>query len=359
MATTFDEKIRNCLHEVFKDFVIITQEDEPQKPHEEATPPDTKRCKDCNRVQPLNAFRPQARICTKCSNFLSRQRVIGGEKECRICKEMVLGDNFTMFRLACNFCAMDDRSEKVTEGNHGLKFNGRGGIGSRDYLKSLYISDTEKECKECNVVKPNAEYRSNRRICKDCERGHGRQYRRDTDTAKTWNENNKDRMSELSSNWRENNRDKIRETQKTRYHTDDQYRIKNNMRSIHTQMMKKGINYNGKPASFYKGWYIHNAMKMGLNLGTVAPRDLCVDHLVPLDTFDLTNDDEFKLAFDWRNTQRILQKDNREKSNILPTIDELKAQQKISVDYLASTTNDENEKKRTYVYFDKLCAKLK
>ncbi len=38
-----------------------------------------------------------------------------------------------------------------------------------------------------------------------------------------------------------------------------------------------------------------------------------IDHAVPLSFFDLTNPEEFRLAFDWKNTQPL--RDNYEKRN--------------------------------------------
>ena len=40
-----------------------------------------------------------------------------------------------------------------------------------------------------------------------------------------------------------------------------------------------------------------------------------IDHVKPISSFDISNDNELLEAFNWRNTQPLLKQDNRRKSN--------------------------------------------
>ena len=198
-----------------------------------------------------------------------------------------------------------------------------------------------------------------------------RNYRNNTNTAKIWtDDDNKEKMTELQSDWRQKNKEKINKKNQERYQTDEQYRIKSQHKwYIHN--IFKGVDFMGYSAIFLNDWYVYNAIMNGISIHTVSPTELCVDHLFPLNLFDLTNADERNLAYDWKNTRRIKQSDNREKSNKPPTITELKTQQRHVYDFLKTQTGKEpyiktDKDKRKYLcnknviyyYFQKLENKL-
>jgi hypothetical protein len=57
-----------------------------------------------------------------------------------------------------------------------------------------------KYCNKCRVQKDDNDFRPKRRICKDCEREHGREYRKNNpDKSKEWADKNKERMKKLQS----------------------------------------------------------------------------------------------------------------------------------------------------------------
>lgn len=61
---------------------------------------------------------------------------------------------------------------------------------------------TEIICNTCD--KKTTDHRVNRKTCKECEKESGRKYRKETDKAKIWAENNKERMRQLQKDWTSN-----------------------------------------------------------------------------------------------------------------------------------------------------------
>ena len=79
-----------------------------------------------------------------------------------------------------------------------------------------------KNCRVCEQEKYDEEFRPTRRVCKDCERAKGREYRRQNkEKSKKWVEENKDRMRELQSEWYQSNKERINSKFRQRYHDKD------------------------------------------------------------------------------------------------------------------------------------------
>lgn len=94
--------------------------------------------------------------------------------------------------------------------------------------------DKEKEKPEsiiCNVCgNTTSDFRINRKKCLDCERQHGRKYRKETDKAKVWAENNREKMNELQRNW----------TQKRKIE-DPLFKQSSHHKSVVCKMLKKEV----------------------------------------------------------------------------------------------------------------------
>ena len=123
-------------------------------------------------------------------------------------------------------------------------------------------------CKYCHEIKSKERFRHNRLRCKDCERD--------------------DPLSTI-----------IRRT-RTR------------IIACLRKKDKHTIEYLGCNCSFYVKWILNNNSKYTFeNYGT----EWHIDHVIPLSKFDLNNDDEQLIAFNWRNTMPLSCKENLSKNN--------------------------------------------
>jgi uncharacterized protein (DUF983 family) len=129
-----------------------------------------------------------------------------------------------------------------------------------------------KRCKYCNEVKLKERFRHNRLKCKDCER---------------------DEPIE-----------KLKRTIRSRIHSGlcSQNQVKNQ----HT------IEYLGCSSNEYLSYLLcYNSSFTLDNRG----KEWHIDHVIPLSIFDLNNEDEKLLAFNWRNTMPLSKYDNLAKNN--------------------------------------------
>uniref|UniRef100_A0A6C0IHH7 Uncharacterized protein n=1 Tax=viral metagenome TaxID=1070528 RepID=A0A6C0IHH7_9ZZZZ len=146
----------------------------------------------------------------------------------------------------------------------------------RDEIKLAELTKLEEEigqdntiCKYCNEVKAKTHFRHNRLKCKDCER--------------------------------DDPIDKLKRYVRSRIHSC----LKGN-KTKHTH------EYLGcKPPEYIK-WLLSNTNNFTLdNHGQVWH----IDHVIPLSKFNVENDEECSIAFNWRNTMPLLAKENLSKNN--------------------------------------------
>ena len=162
----------------------------------------------------------------------------------------------------------------------------------RDEKKLVELKKLEEEigqdntiCKYCKDVKPKTHFRHNRLKCKDCE--------------------NDDPTEKLKRGIRTRIRGCL-----------------NGKKSKHTH------EYLGCSAVEYLKWILIDTNFTVENHGSVWH----IDHVIPLSHFDLQNEHEVFMAFNWRNTMPLLVKDNLTKSNkIIPSL--IKQHLKTLTDY--------------------------
>ena len=173
-----------------------------------------------------------------------------------------------------------------------------------------------KECRYCNILQDENEFRHNRRKCKTCERKDGRIYRRETDKAKIWAKENKERMVELQKNWYQNNKQYIRNVYNERMETDLVFKkkqdYKGRLRSLLSNDIKSSKNPIGCNSASLKRWLKFNFVS-GMtwdNYGTLWN----IDHVIPIYTFAHTDDNQLYLCYNWKNIRPTLCSSNRKKS---------------------------------------------
>lgn len=158
------------------------------------------------------------------------------------------------------------------------------------------------DCKVCKTEKSSVDFRPNRRICKDCERKSGREYRQaNKNKAREWAELNRDKMKELQAKWYIENKEKIRERFTERYHNESSsFKKVKNYRTAISHMIsgtQKTNSYVECTKSELIRW-LESSFEKGMtleNYGTVW----VVDHVIPLDV--AKNDDTFRVVAKWHN----------------------------------------------------------
>lgn len=168
-----------------------------------------------------------------------------------------------------------------------------------------------KKCVKCPNIKLLSEFRGNRNKCKECEKEEGRIYRHSNDKAKVWAENNKEKMKELQSNWYQNNKDRINNKFNDRYSNDPEFKIKKNTHRRLLALIDKDDStkkYLGTDYSMVKKWLefcFNNKMNWD-NYGNYWQ----IDHVIPLNTFNLLDKEEHLIAFNWKNLMPLKKETN-------------------------------------------------
>ncbi len=134
-------------------------------------------------------------------------------------------------------------------------------------MKDETIGKDNKQCNYCDEIKHNTSFRYNRLKCRDCERD------------------------------------------------DPLEKFKRSVRSriyLSLEKNKPTIEYLGCSASEYLKWILTNNDGYTLdNRGT----EWHIDHVIPLSKFNLDDEDEQLIAFNWRNTMPLAVKENLSKNN--------------------------------------------
>ena len=88
--------------------------------------------------------------------------------------------------------------------------------------------------------------------------------------------------------------------------------IRSRIISALTQKNKHTIEYLGCNTSEYLEWLLNN--EFGYTLENRG-KEWHIDHIIPLSHFNLENEDEQQIAFNWRNTMALSAKENLSKNS--------------------------------------------
>lgn len=221
-------------------------------------PENVKCCSKCNINKDISDFREKRFVCKSCDNENKRLKY-NDNKELR--------DKIN-----------EKRKEKYkTDEEHRKKLIKQAGdfkhikVIEKQKLKeeeNQKLGLENKQCKYCNEIKLKTMFRQNRLKCRDCERDEPL----------------------------------------------DKFKRKIRCR-IYLSLKKKNkhtIEYLGCSTDEYLKWMLHNNNGYSLdNQGTIWH----IDHVIPLSHFDLENEDEQMIAFNWRNTMPLSVKENLSKNN--------------------------------------------
>jgi hypothetical protein len=241
-------------------------------------------CSKCGENKTKDKFIQNRNICKECRNHTCREKykknVVCSEltQTCKSCEISQQINSFHKMESRCKTCVNakrrekyktdDERRKKAIKQATDYKHNK---IIERQKLKEETIGIDNKKCNYCDAIKHTTKFRHNRLKCRDCERD------------------------------------------------DPKEKFKRSVRSRIYLSLKKDkhtIEYLGCSSNEYLKWILTNN-----NDYTLANRgkEWHIDHVIPLSTFDLEDEEEQLVAFNWRNTMPLAAKDNLSKNNrIIP-----------------------------------------
>jgi hypothetical protein len=201
-------------------------------------------------------------------------------KTCLICKLIKEETEFVIGRNKCKSC----RNEQI-----------------RNDYANLEINVNEQKCNTCQNIKPIIEFYKGRKICINC------------DNVKRRNKYATDEVYKKRVN-----RATIK-CKKGKPLSDLEQIAKTARSSICrylTTKTKRTMEYLGCSREEYIKWLGYNDNNYTLeNHGKIWH----IDHVIPLSRFDITNEDNKMIAFNWRNTMALSAQENLKKNNkILP-----------------------------------------
>jgi Zn-finger protein len=116
-------------------------------------------------------------------------------------------------------------------------------------------------------------------------------------------------------------KDVYHDVMKERLKTDVLYKLKQNVKSyIHIQLKNKDKiktkntnKYLGCDIDFFYGWLLYNNADYNSN-------EYHMDHVIPLNSFDLSREEDIDIAFNWTNIQVLKKHENLKKSSKIDKI---------------------------------------
>lgn len=201
------------------------------------------------------------------------------QKTCSSCAMTKTIDMFVIGRNLCKSC----RNEKT-----------------RDHYSKINFTDiTEQKCNVCEIVKDIKDYHKGRKICIDCTNIKRRE--KYTNDEQYRNRVINDTLKyKKGKNWAKNPLEELKG------------KIRSNIIRYLTNKNKRTMEYLGCSREEYMKWLMTNDNNYTLeNHG----KEWHIDHVIPLSTFDIRNEEQQLIAFNWRNTMPLSCKENLRKNN--------------------------------------------
>ena len=183
--------------------------------------------------------------------------------------------------------------------------------------------EQEKYCKYCDKQLNQDMFRHNRLKCKNCEKQYGRNYRRNEigkNKSRNWIVDNKNEYQQLQSNWYQNNKESVRIKNNHRYKNDPVYRIRKNCQRRILSFLKEAKIYSTNKYlnctnEFFIEWLKFCFRKdKNMNLDNHGSY-WHLDHVIPITKFNLNEEVQINLCFNWINYMPYKSEDNMSKKN--------------------------------------------
>ena len=177
-------------------------------------------------------------------------------------------------------------------------------------IKELYDYDLIKQCCRCGILslmcifyKDKTKRNGYRPKCKICSKKYSKKYYYD----------NQDRLLNKQKMYDKQNRVKVNSNDRMRRQLDINYRlIKNTRCRIYHAFNGKTessstLDILGIDTNLYKKW-VEYQFTPETNWSNIE-----IDHVKPICMFNVSDDDELKVAFNWKNTQPLLKEVHSQK----------------------------------------------
>ena len=191
---------------------------------------------------------------------------------------------------------------------------------------------TTKECKRCNTTKPITEYFINNskpdgrhiycKVCKKVENNAFYQNNKRPDYHKQHRIENKEYYNAYNKEHFQTKKQYYRDYNNNKYATDINFKLKHitsariheGLKRYQTKKQSRTIDYLGCSIEEY---YIYLQHKFDKNMSW-GNHGLYweIDHIKPIDSFDLQDESQMYKCFNYNNTQPLEKYENRLKSNI-------------------------------------------
>jgi uncharacterized Zn-finger protein/uncharacterized protein (DUF983 family) len=226
------------------------------------TKPLTKCCSRCSAIKLIDLFIPKRNICKECRNNRTREKynsidvTNNTEQKCIYCNNL---------KRRTKYQTNEDHRSKMIQASTDFK---QKKIIEKHKQKIEEIGIDNKKCSCCQNIKINTSFRHNRLKCKDCERD-----------------------------------EPIEKLKRV---------IRSRIISALNNKNKHTVEYLGCNIPDYLNWLLKNELGYTLdNRGT----EWHIDHVIPLSHFNLEDEEQQQIAFNWRNTMPLSAKENLSKNN--------------------------------------------
>ena len=190
-----------------------------------------------------------------------------------------------------------------------------------------------KQCKKCNIEQPLTEFYNKKDnkdgkhiYCRSCLKPLSDTWYKVSkesraDYYKTYRDQNKEYFNQYSNTHYHTKKELYREWNRTKYQTDLGFklrhvtaaRISQALKTYQTLKKDRTIEYLGCTMDEYTQ-YLEQMFTPDMNWGNYGEY-WEIDHIKPIDAFDLNEEEQLYEAFKYTNTQPLKKEDNREKSN--------------------------------------------
>ena len=262
----------------------------------------------------------EGRECTECgefkeqSEFGPRPEVKSGmQSKCKVCMQL-LGLEY-----------YNENKEKIAIRNKEYYNSIKDEKNKRK--REMYGEEEQKKAKEY--------YDSNReKILEQKKEYHEKNKEEKNKKSREYYSTHKEEAKESSKNYRKNNKEKItkqrKEYVKNKLQTDDAYRFEHNLRARISMALKAQGGEKSHKSIELVGCipkqavsYLEASSKEGYKFKDVSPKGLNVDHIIPCKWFDLTDEMEQRICFNYRNLQLLPWGENSHKYTDLPPENQL------------------------------------
>jgi len=196
----------------------------------------------------------------------------------------------------CSRCGLTKNIKKFVIGRNLCK-DCRNIKTKNDYNNIIVDTTSQQKCNECSLNKNITEFHKGRKICSICTSLKRREKYATDETYR------KRVIKETIKCKRGKPLNTIQKLKRT---------IRCRINGFLEKKNKHTMEYLGCSRDEYIKWLLNNNNNFNLeNRG----KDWHIDHVIPLSTFELENEEQQLIAFNWRNTAPLSVKENLKKSN--------------------------------------------